>query len=206
MSKVQKLHDDVVEHEAHEAHAPEVNTIKPATKVARIKRVNSSWAAPEGDNRQGTITLNIAGIAEPLVYLVDLDTLPVAFADQAILTGLSTRLSIAYSGITEPHEVVAAINKELENFANFKFISRSTYEKKVHAPDTIIAWMLAREADTTDTKLVAQYVAAWAKKNDVERKAITDNFKVAVKLEEIQANRRLAKKADKQVGDDVLDL
>lgn len=173
-------------------------------KVAkRTRRVTSEITLPKDGSLVGTITLNIVG-AEPIVYEANFGAFSDEFVQQAALAGLTTRLSIAYSGKTDPADIVKAIEAEIENFNNNKFISRYTMERKVNAPDIVVAWILAKEQDPNDREVLAQHMDSWSSRTDEQKYAIQNNLKVAIKLEELQAARRLARKAKEATADDVL--
>lgn len=180
----------------------ETLVIKQPTK--RTRRVTSEITLPKDGSTIGVLTYNVAGIEGAITKEVDLSTLAQNVINEAVLVGLNTRVGIAYSGILEPEKVLEAIDKEFQNFAEGKYISRASMERKINAPDIVIAWITSVGADIADHSVVTKYVTAWATYDDERKNTIANNRKVIIALEELQAARRLEKKAKTAVDDDSL--
>ena len=175
---------------------------KETAKTKRVRRVSVDVQSPKEGEVTASISLNVAGHAEPLVYPVDFSTIDKNFLQQAALAGMVTRLSIAYGGETEAAKIVEAITKEFKNFDEKKFISRATSVKKLNAPDVVLAWMAVMGANPENQEELAKYCESWANRNDEDKEKVSKNRKVIVELERIQAERRLAKKQKEAIADD----
>lgn len=162
-------------------------------KVKRQRRVTSDITLPEAGSSIATISLDVAGIGEIINYQVDFATMDESFVRQAALAGMVSRLGIAYSGITDPQEIVAAINDELDKFSQGKFVSRSSSDRAVNAPDIVIAWIRAVNKNPEDKATLAVYLGAWKDKSEAEKAKIKTNELVATIFEQMQYEKRMAK-------------
>jgi hypothetical protein len=179
----------------------EVQAVVAEVKTKRIRRVTSEITLPK-DGSTGLLTYNVVGLEQPIVKEVNIAELQEALRNEATLVGLNTRVSIAYSGMTDPAEIAAAIDKEFGNFAEGRYISRASMERKVNAPDIVIAWVTSVGADVNDGNLVAKYANAWQGYDEARKATISNNRKVIIALEELQAARRLEKKGKTAIDDD----
>jgi len=162
-------------------------------KPKRVRRVTSDVTLPVSGSNKANIALDVAGIDTIINYEVDFATMDESFIYQAALAGMVNRLGIAYSGLTDPDEIKQAIEDELSNFTQGKFISRSASERAVKAPDIVIAWIRAVNKNPEDKATLAVYLNAWKEKSDAEKALIKTNELVATIFEQMQYEKRMAK-------------
>jgi hypothetical protein len=176
------------------------------TENKRVRRVTTDVVLPKDGGTVGLISLNVSGVDEVINYEVDFAKLPEAFVMQAVLSGMSTRLGIAYSGKTEPQEIVDAINKELANFDAGKFVSRNAADHTLKVPAIVLAWVTAVGKDATDKAVVAVYAEAWKNKSEAEKTAIKVNERVATVYAQLSYEKRMSKIGDSDSSVEDLDL
>lgn len=162
-------------------------------KPKRVRRVTSDVTLPVSGSNKANIALDVAGIDTIINYEVDFSTMDESFIYQAALAGMVNRLGIAYSGLTDPDEIKQAIEEELSNFGQGKFISRSASERAVKAPDIVIAWIRAVNKNPEDRATLAEYMGGWRKKSDEEKAKIKSNELVATIFEQMQYEKRMAR-------------
>jgi hypothetical protein len=178
-----------------------MSEIKVAAK--RERRVTTKIKLPEGDSSIGSIVLHIAGQDAPMVYEVDFESVSPQILFAATLAGISNKFAIAYAGEKTPEGVVAAIQKEIDVLETGEFTSRTLKEKAIELLDIVAAWMLSVGADTTDAETVKQYTSSWDSRDNDGKAKISGNLQVIVKLDELQAARRLVKKAKNAVQEEL---
>lgn len=175
---------------------PEVNT--------RVRRVNSTITVPD-EGSIGKLTLEIHG-SKTIDFSLDFDTVDPKFIKQAALNGLINRINTSYSGKSDPAEITAIVEKELDNFSQGIFTSRNISERKAKVPDTVLAWVEAAGGDPADTATVQKYAKNWSSRSKEEKEKISSHPKVIEVYERIQYEKRLKRAEEVEVSEDVLDL
>lgn len=177
-------------------------------KQPRVRRVTTDITMPHAGETVGVVSLDVNGLDTIINYEVDFATAPTEFVQQAALAGLVARLGIAYSGVTEPEKIKEAVEKEIANFKQGKFVSRSTADKKVAVPLVVVAWIRAVGKNAEDKAVVAEYMGAWKEKDTAGKNKIRNNERVATIYEQLMYEKRMAKIDDSasEEDEDALEL
>jgi hypothetical protein len=162
--------------------------------VKRERRVATKIVLPEGESTVGKISLQIVGRAEPFVHEVDFNTVSTSVLRAAALAGIAAKFATVFAGEKTPEGIIAAVEKEIAVLATGEFTSRTLRAKVQDLPDIVVAWMLATNADSSDAVVIAKYLSSWNSRDDEGKSMIINNVAVITKLEELQGERRLAKK------------